>query len=161
MVTLLSPPCGKWEGWLYLMRAYEMLAKHGPVAFLNTSIVCSAWEMQNTTKFPQVRHQLTPNFPPSLRNEMKPSTGQRASDEVPFLRDDEKDIITSPRTNSWRVRWSYLLPYSGLLNIALVGILLGSWALRVSSTNKAGIPNEVYCKDTTSYYRWDNTALIL
>lgn len=75
----------------------------------------------------------------------------RPSDEVPFLTEEEKDDYAAPRRHSRRARCAYLLPYSGLLNIALLLALLATWTLQGYSPKKAYIPNEIYCKQLYSF----------
>lgn len=70
----------------------------------------------------------------------------RTSDEMPFLSDEEKDGFTTSQRPLRREKWAHLLPYSGLLNIALLLALLTTWVLQRHDSNKAFIPNEIYCK---------------
>ena len=74
----------------------------------------------------------------------------RASCEEPFLTDEEKDTFDTQRRLTKRERWARLLPYSGILNVALLVALLASVTLREHHHTKAYIPNEIYCKYTHS-----------
>lgn len=71
---------------------------------------------------------------------------ERASDEVPFLTDEEKDVYATPRRLTRREKWAHLLPYSGLLNVVLLLVLLATWTLQGHMPKKAYIPNEIYCE---------------
>lgn len=85
----------------------------------------------------------------------------RASDEVPFLADEEKDVFATARRPSRReTRWARLLPYSGALNLTLLVALIATWALQRHDPNKAYIPNEIYCKwfSTLFYESLSNVA---
>ena len=77
---------------------------------------------------------------------MEHKATDRTSDEVPFLADEEKDTFATSRRLSRRARWAHLLPYSGMLNITLLLVLLATWILKRHDLNKAHIPNEIYCK---------------
>lgn len=79
----------------------------------------------------------------SLVANMEHRSTDRASDEVPFLTDEEKDVFTLKRP-SRRQKWAHLLPYSGVLNVTLLIALLATWILH-SGSRKAYIPNEIYC----------------
>lgn len=70
----------------------------------------------------------------------------RASDEVPFLADEESEDFVPSKRQSRLVRWAHLLPYSGLLNVALLVILFTTWIAQSQSLKKAYIPNEIYCE---------------
>ena len=73
------------------------------------------------------------------------STG-RASDEVPFLSDEEKDVFMTARQSSKRAKKANLLPYSAALNIIMLLVLLTTWILHKYDAKEAYIPNEIYCK---------------
>ncbi|KAF4966746.1 hypothetical protein FSARC_5611 [Fusarium sarcochroum] len=75
---------------------------------------------------------------------MERMSTHRASCEEPFLADEEKDEFTSPKRPSKRARWARLLPYSGVMNIVLLLVLLGTWTFQEHRSNKAYIPNEIY-----------------
>ncbi|OAQ75808.1 tat pathway signal sequence [Purpureocillium lilacinum] len=76
---------------------------------------------------------------------MAQRASDRASDEVPFLADEEKDVFATARRPSRReTRWARLLPYSGALNLTLLVALIATWALQRHDPNKAYIPNEIY-----------------
>ncbi|KAJ4243704.1 hypothetical protein NW764_016590, partial [Fusarium oxysporum] len=68
----------------------------------------------------------------------------RASYEEPFLTDEEKDLFETQKRLPKYERWAKLLPYSGLMNIALLLALLSTFAVREHHYNKAYIPNEIY-----------------
>ncbi|KAL5610699.1 hypothetical protein FOBRF1_006816 [Fusarium oxysporum] len=68
----------------------------------------------------------------------------RASYEEPFLTDEEKDLFETQKRLPKYERWAKLLPYSGLLNIALLLALIATFAVREHHYNKAYIPNEIY-----------------
>lgn len=96
-----------------------------------------------------------------LFTEMAQRASDRASDEVPFLADEEKDIFATARRPSRReTRWARLLPYSGALNLTLLVALIATWALQRHDPNKAYIPNEIYCKwfSTLFYESLSNVA---
>lgn len=82
---------------------------------------------------------------------MKRMETERASDEVPFLADEEKDMFPSSRRSSRRTRWAQLLPYSAVLNVVLLLALLATYVVQRRDPNKAYIPNEIYCKSTLDY----------
>lgn len=73
---------------------------------------------------------------------------ERTSDEVPFITDEEKEftVFAASRRPSRQAKWAQLLPYSGVLNITLLLVLLATWALQRHDSNKAYIPGEIYCK---------------
>ena len=77
---------------------------------------------------------------------MEQKNTYRASDEEPFLADEEKDTFESPRRISRISQWAHLLPYSGALNIILLLVILVMWTLKDHGPQKAYIPNEVFCK---------------
>lgn len=77
---------------------------------------------------------------------MEHGLNDRASDEVPFLTDEEKDVFATPIRAARRGKWAHFLPYSGILNIVLLIALLTTWALQRRDWNKPYIPNEIYCK---------------
>lgn len=76
----------------------------------------------------------------------------RASEEVAFLTDEEKDVFAIPRRSLRQAKRAYLLPYSGILNIMLLLTLFISWTLQRQSSNEAYIPNEIYCKQFHSFF---------
>lgn len=66
------------------------------------------------------------------------------SDEVPFLADGEKDVLSIiSRTSRWQ-KWADLLPYSGLLNLIVLMLLLASWVAPWDDSQRACIPHEIY-----------------
>jgi hypothetical protein len=77
---------------------------------------------------------------------MEQRATDRASDEEPFLADEEKDLFDTPRRPSKLARWAHLLPYSALLNMVLLMTLLATWVTQRHNSHKAYIPNEIYCK---------------
>lgn len=79
----------------------------------------------------------------------------RASDEVPFLADEEKDNFGVPRSSQKLQRWANWLPYSAALNIVLLIALFAGWLWLVPDPRKAYIPNEIYC----TYHRCIETRV--
>lgn len=73
---------------------------------------------------------------------------ERTSDEVPFLSDEEKEVtvFAASRRRSRQAKCAQLFPYSGVLNITLLLVLLSTWALQRHDSNKAYIPSQIYCK---------------
>ena len=77
---------------------------------------------------------------------MENMASDRASDEVPFLLDEEKDNFATFKQPMRRSNSIRLLSYSGVLNILLLILLAATWSLKTYDSNKAHIPNEIYCK---------------
>ncbi len=77
---------------------------------------------------------------------MEHKVAQRASDEVPFLQEGEKDSYELPLRPARRERWANILPYSVVLNVGLLLALFAVWNLQKHDPSKHYIPNEVYCK---------------
>ncbi|KAF5019109.1 hypothetical protein F66182_8878 [Fusarium sp. NRRL 66182] len=75
---------------------------------------------------------------------MKHSKTHQASDEVPFLTDEERNGFACPKPRSRLERWVHILPYSGMMNIALLLVLFATWTLKGQDMNKAYIPNQIY-----------------
>lgn len=75
---------------------------------------------------------------------MEHKVAQRASDEVPFLQEGEKDSYELPLRPARRERWANILPYSVVLNVGLLLALFAVWNLQKHDPSKHYIPNEVY-----------------
>lgn len=88
---------------------------------------------------------------------MEQKAAQRASDEVPFLNEDEKDNFELPTRPSRRGRWASILPYSVALNVGLLVALFAVWNLQRQDPSKHYIPNEVYSKQ---HHHWFLESLI-
>jgi hypothetical protein len=82
---------------------------------------------------------------------MEHRTSNRPSDEVPFLADEEKVVFATSRRLSRRAKWAHLLPYSGVLNITLILVLLSTWILQRHESSRAYIPDEIYCKQLCAF----------
>lgn len=76
---------------------------------------------------------------------MEHRTDERPSDELPFLADEEKDMLTITTRPSLSQRWASLLPYSLLLNAAGVILVLAFLAEPRRDPRRANGPNEIYC----------------
>lgn len=69
-----------------------------------------------------------------------------ASDEVPFLADEEKDGFGLLQSPLERKTWTSWPLYSVFFNVLLLLILVSNWRVLGRDPNKAYIPNEIYCK---------------
>ena len=81
---------------------------------------------------------------------MEHRTDERPSDELPFLADEEKDILTITNRPSLSQRWASLLPYSVLLNVAGVIFFFAFLAEPRRDPRLANNPNEIYCTRYTN-----------